>query len=234
MRPFVGQRYRWIPGVICIALALAGCSSVQEPIVFHSFEELSIAAEAGHPQAMFELAALLLRGDPTVTAQPALAKEWFQRAADAGEPRAQFNLGVLAYMGENDGAPDYATARSWFTKAAAQGNSRAIFNLGVMAYTGQGESQDFERATKFFQQAAQRKVPEAAYNLGMMAAKGEGTPVSIVDAYAWFLIAEELGSADAREALANVRGKLSEGEYQELESAGRERMTELLRSDDHS
>jgi len=81
-------------------------------------EAFAKAAEAGSPQAAFNLGELC-RAGRGVPQDYRRAAEWFQRAADAGFAPAQFHLAVLAFNGV--GVPrDRARARDLIEKAAAQ------------------------------------------------------------------------------------------------------------------
>jgi O-antigen/teichoic acid export membrane protein len=89
------------------------------------------AAEAGLPQAQFNLGRLLAtRLDPPDLFE---ARAWYTRAAEAGYSDAQFNLGVL--LATRLDPPDLAGARAWWTRAAEAGHRDAQFNLGVLPAT---------------------------------------------------------------------------------------------------
>jgi hypothetical protein len=70
------------------------------------------AAEAGHPQAAFNVAAMLDngRGAPPDAAQ---AEIWYARAAARGNVRAAYNLGLI-YAGGSGAAANGDLSRAWF------------------------------------------------------------------------------------------------------------------------
>ena len=73
------------------------------------------AAESGHTQAAFNVAAMLDsgRGAPRDVAQAAI---WYARAAAGGNRRAAFNLGQLYESGE--GVPaNVDLSRAWYAAA---------------------------------------------------------------------------------------------------------------------
>ena len=112
---------------------------------------LALAAEAGDPDAMYNLGVLFNDSDP------AQARQWYERAALAGDRDAMYNLGQLLYDS------DPAQARKWWQQAAQAGHTDAMFNLGMLL-----RDSDPAQARKWWERAAQTGDPDAMYNLGVL------------------------------------------------------------------
>jgi len=103
--------------------------------------QYSHAAEAGDPEAQFEMGVLHQygRGVPQDLGR---AVALYRKAAEQGHLGAQSNLGILYASGL--GIPrDYSEALKWFTRAAEQGNSFAQNNLCRLYSFGEGVPQDY-------------------------------------------------------------------------------------------
>src|SRR5215469_17504293 len=119
------------------------------------------AAEAGLPQAQFNLGRLLAtRLNPPDLAE---ARAWYTRAAEAGYSDAQFNLGVL--LATRLAPPDLAEARVWWTRAAEAGDADAQFNLGVLLADLLAPP-DLAEARVWWTRAAEAGHNDAQFNLG--------------------------------------------------------------------
>ncbi len=88
-----------------------------------------LAAEQGHSDAQFNLAACYYRGDG-VKQDYSEALLWYRKAAEQEHADAQFNLAVCYFQGKG-GKQNYAEALLWCRKAAEQGHLTAQFNLSV-------------------------------------------------------------------------------------------------------
>ena len=84
---------------------------------------LQRAAEAGNPDAQYELASLY-RSGRGVPQDDALAFRWMKAAAEKGHQKAQFNLGRMLLTGRG-AALDVGQGRVWLQKAAVQGHEEA-------------------------------------------------------------------------------------------------------------
>lgn len=125
-------------------------------------------AEAGQPQAQFNLALLYSNG-LGVARTPNTARRWFTAAADQGNVQAQYNLALMLQLG--DGVErDIAAARRWYEQAARQGLASAQNNLGLMYLEGQGLPADPARAIRWLKRAAENSA-EARNNLDGLAAR---------------------------------------------------------------
>lgn len=89
-----------------------------------------LAAERGHPLAMFALAVLLEAGSG-VPQDLAQAADLYEKSARTGYAQAQYNLGLIFARGA--GRPqDMALARQWYAEAAGQGMMEAQYNLAML------------------------------------------------------------------------------------------------------
>ena len=94
------------------------------------------AAEAGMPDAQFELAKLYEQGIG-VTADPARALELYQAAAAQDFPDALNDLGFLYYNGGLGLTADPAKALDYFRQAADMRHPEALFNYATLIDAGQ-------------------------------------------------------------------------------------------------
>jgi Sel1 repeat len=141
----------------------------------HALKLWSAAAQAGDPQAAFNLGLLYDLGDG-VAESAETAFTWYRRAAQAGLPSAAFNVGVMYDSGR--GAPaDRAEAAIWYARSAALGEARAAFNLGQLYEWGQGVPRNIDAAIAWYTAAAPTiaaAASKATALAGQRAAPGTG------------------------------------------------------------
>ena len=89
-------------------------------------------AASGEPNALFNMgqAYKLGRG---VTADPAVARDYYRKAAAKGHLPAQANLGISLFQ-----TGEKPEAVRWLRQAADRGDARAQYVLGIAAYNGDG------------------------------------------------------------------------------------------------
>ncbi|MGN9775919.1 tetratricopeptide repeat protein [Micromonospora sp. H33] len=143
------------------------------------------AAEAGLPQAMYNLGHLYLELGRTTD-----AKTWWTRAVAAGIAAGCHNLGVLHW---NQGDRD--TARYWFGRGAKAGATNAMVSLGAVMW----DDGDIGDAEHWFRTAVDAGDPDGDYRLGLLMAE-QGRHA---EAEASFERAAEAGHADAIRTLAD-------------------------------
>lgn len=90
-------------------------------------EEFQRAAEAGHAQAMYNLARLYENGHG-IERNPTVALAWYRKAAGAGLSSAMNRLGLVYERGEGVVA-DRKQAIYWYQQAVSAGNDYAADNL---------------------------------------------------------------------------------------------------------
>jgi uncharacterized protein len=162
-------------------------------------------ADAGFPQAHFNLARLLYRGAPDVPRDEKKAKSHMLQAAEAGYPPAQVQYGKLleAAVDLLDREPDWKDLRAWFEKAAAQGNTDG--QLALMRYLdeGLGGPRNPAQAMDLCLQAAKAGSVLAMNEVGVRYQKGLGIRQDSVAAVGWFTLASQHGLPAAMVNLGN-------------------------------
>ena len=89
-----------------------------------AYEKLLPLAEAGNPEAQYNLGVMYQEG-LVVEQNYGKAVKWFRKAAEQGDVQAQYNLGGISHHGyglQKDNVQAYA----WAGIAAANGNTNAI------------------------------------------------------------------------------------------------------------
>ena len=132
----------------------------------------ALGAEAGDPQAMFELAIARMRGEGVAKDRDG-AKAMFMAAAAHDNAGALFYLGLIALQG-NGVAPDSRTAASYFQRSADLGSSEGQYALGLMYRQGNGVDRDDARAATLIRDAADNDNIAAMVEYGIMAFNGIG------------------------------------------------------------
>lgn len=164
------------------------------------------AARTGNPNAQFIIAGRYLEGRG-VTADPAAAAGWYEKAAAQGLAPAQYRLGTLYERGEGV-ARNMATALSWYERAAEGGNVKAMHNVGVI-YSGAGAGvPGYQKAGRWFEAAASYGLSDSQYNLGILFERGLGIEKNLVQAMYWYGLAARQGDQDATARLAQIAHEL--------------------------
>lgn len=121
--------------------------------------DLAKAAEAGLPQAQFQLGLCFSTGTG-VEKDLHAAVVCYRQSAKQGYAEAQNSLAVCYANGQ--GVPqDEAEAVVWFWKAAQQNNPRAQYNLGRRYAAGLGVAKNDETAIALLRKAADQGHAEA-------------------------------------------------------------------------
>ena len=183
----------WSGGVIVIQLTAKPEPDANEPPIIQnqkddqeSFEQCKKDAEAGIPEAQYELSVMYAIGNG-VERNEVKSTEWCQKAADAGHAEAQLDIGHKYYTGNNDTTkPDYAKALDWYQKAAASGYPNANYRAGHMFLYGEGVAQDYSKALEYFQQGAASGCRICKSKLGWIYENGIGVEKNKVQADFWY------------------------------------------------
>ena len=162
--------------------------------------QLRAKAEAGDPEAQFELAWAYYVGKNVAQSYEEAVK-WYRKAVEQGHTIAQYNLGVSYERGEGV-AQSYEEAVKWYQKAAEQGYANAQYNLGVCYDRGKGVVQSYEEAVKWYQKAANQGDADAQWNLGIHYEYGDGVDQDWEEAAMWYQKAAEQGYAQAQKQMA--------------------------------
>ncbi|HVO82841.1 MAG TPA: trypsin-like peptidase domain-containing protein [Syntrophobacteria bacterium] len=159
-------------------------------------------AEAGNPEAEFNLALVYLQGDG-IPRDAAKAAAWLEKSALQGYAQAQFRLARMYARGE--GVPtDPAKAVEWMEKAAGQGHAEAQFDLAGMYARGEGVPTDPAKAVEWMERAGSQGHAKAEGFLGWMYMEGEGVPRNVAKAVEWYQKAAAQGDAEAQFHLAGM------------------------------
>jgi TPR repeat protein len=159
-------------------------------------------AEAGNPEAEFNLGLVYLQGDGTPK-DAAKAAAWLEKSALQGYAEAQFRLGRMYARGE--GVPaDPAKAFAWTERAAGQGHAEAQFDLAGMYARGEGVPMDPAKAVEWMEKAATQGHAKAQDFVAWMYTEGKGVPRNVAKAVEWYQKAAAQGDAEAQFHLAGM------------------------------
>jgi TPR repeat protein len=111
------------------------------------------AAEAGSPQAAFNVGVMYERGF-VVERDSSRAVEWYRRAADGNMPAAKHNLALMLRDGKG-ASRDVKRCVELLLSAAHQGMAASMFTLGDMYERGDAGSKDPAAALAWFSIAAE-------------------------------------------------------------------------------
>lgn len=124
-----------------------------------------------------------------------------------GDAQAQFNL-ARAYEQGAEAAQNDAQAVYWYRKSAEQDYAEAENSLGVMYALGRGVPHNREEALQWYRKAAKHGLGQAFYNIGISYYNGDGVDQDLDQAYAFMLLAQSKGNAQAPEALHRIKNDL--------------------------
>lgn len=127
--------------------------------------------------------------------------------AKSGEAEAQFEL-ARAYQNGAGISQSDAQAAYWFSKAAEQDYAEAENSLGVVYALGRGVTRDHEKAMQWYRKAANHGLVRAYYNIGISYYNGDGVDRDLERSYAFLLLAQSKGDAQAAEALHHLHEDL--------------------------
>ncbi len=125
---------------------------------------------------------------------------------------------ALAYRQGTDVPSDDHKAVELFSAAAERGHAAAQYYLGLMYAEGRGVAQELDRAARWFERAARQNLVEGQHYLCLSYALGRGVARDHVTAYAWCRLAEERGSRDAEQSLAEISKFLRDPEIKKAEA----------------
>lgn len=118
-----------------------------------------VAAVAGHREAQYALAAILVKS--SAEADRKQAAGWFAKAYEAGHKAAANRLGEI----HRDGigvTQQLDKAKDFFYRAAEQNDANAMYNLAQMQNEGLGGPRDTNQALEWYSRAAEQGHEAAA------------------------------------------------------------------------
>jgi len=155
---------------------------------------------------------------------PALAREWFQRAAAQNDPDAQYELALL-YKNGIGGERDLAQARALLQQALNGGLLKAGVVLGDLAREkGVGAPYSVAKINRGAPQlpqyaAAQHGDTQAQYELGQRLLHGDGVERNTIEAMIWLRKAAESEHRGAQVLLGNTLSRGVDVQQDDAEAA---------------
>lgn len=176
----------------------ACCSNPATP----QLSSISQRAEAGDPQAQYQLGSFYMSGTD-VQLDYRQAAAWYRKAAEQHHGDAEFALGYMYEQGKGV-KRDYREARQYYTAAAQQGHATAANNLGSLYEHGKGVRKNIRQAAEWYRKAADQGEVVAQCNLASLYFRGKGIPQDYVQAASWFRAAADRNYPPAQENLASM------------------------------
>ena len=148
-----------------------------------------VAAEAGHPDAQFELGLILLN-KRDLSWMAGSSSAWLNHRAD----QEKSLVAVLFPAGfESDGDP--ADAYAWLLRAAEAGKAEAQANVGWLRLRGIGCGRDRAEAHRWLSAAAGHDISQAALGLAEYYGTADATDQDLAQSALWAKKASKLGNA---------------------------------------
>lgn len=167
-------------------------------------------ANAGNPDAMYEVATIFFTGEG-VEQDSARAAMWLEKAADAGHQDAAYTL-ALMYQNSDGVERDAKKAEKYYEMGVNRGDINSMFNLGLLYVNAKesdfGKNNDnYSKAYALFEKCAAKRHPGCGYYAGMMRYYGDGTDQDEKDAMKILESAALNGSDQAMFFLGSVAMK---------------------------
>lgn len=128
------------------------------------------AADAGHHQAMVQLAGLYFNGS-LGSRDEEQALSWYKKAAALGDRDALYQLGLLSETGVALSV-DVSTAIQYYQQSADKGNAKGMLALARIYQYGSGVPKNASLAEKYYQQLASLGNAYAQYQLATLYYEG--------------------------------------------------------------
>lgn len=164
------------------------------------------AVEAGHAQAMANLAVMYRDHRGGLPKDDAKFLSLTRQAAELGNPAAMSNLGWAFMLGRGVPKSD-EQAVAWLQKAVEAGEAEAMANLAMMYRDGRGGlPKDDAEFVLLCRRAAELDLPGGMFGLGWAFENGRGVPKSAEEAASWLRKGVSLyqKKIDAGDAVAMV------------------------------
>ena len=177
------------PAIPALALALVLAVAQGSSAQIEDIGQTWAAAEAGDPEAQYNLAMLARYGPEDrrveLRKKPRRSRSWLRVAAEQGNPDAQLALGRIYEYREHTPL-NHSEVVKWYTLAAEQGNPLAQWRIGLFHYAGYGEvPKHYRKARYWLERSARQGFAQAQGRLGWMFYTGEAGERDLVKAYAW-------------------------------------------------
>jgi len=158
---------------------VAGTYAHQQNDVTSALDWYRKAAEQGHPDAFYQLGAILGEGAESVPADASesnrmysIAASEFDVFAQKGDAEAQYKLAGMYRLGQGV-EKDMEKALRWIEKSALQGHAQAQLSLGRLYALGDDVPRDIRLAIYWLDMAAVQGVHDAIIMLSELGDDGE-------------------------------------------------------------
>jgi TPR repeat protein len=155
-------------------------SPLGRPIRWEHFSALERAADKGQPEALSDLAQVLIAGK-LVPADPERAVLLLERAVAAGSADGAYQLAEVIVTGVHH-PKDEAKAFALYRQAAFGGSPVAMFNVAAFLSQGAGVKRDYTEALAWILLAKKRGVERADVEGRLRAHLQKSAPAQIVAA----------------------------------------------------
>ncbi|MBX9465752.1 MAG: sel1 repeat family protein [Aquamicrobium sp.] len=161
------------------------------------------AADQKVPEAVFQLAMILLDGGPEI-GDPDRAYTLLEDAADAGNRLAQFNFAQMTTS--RDQSPEgMKKAVTYYEKAAEAGLADAQYAMAQIYEQGfGGKPVDMDEARRWLELAAAQNFDTAQIQLGTWLVEGVGGERDQEAGFSWLLRAARAGNPAAQNRIAKL------------------------------
>jgi TPR repeat protein len=177
-------KHRLCSVIISLALAVATAITAVAAGDKIDLEALTKKAQAGDPQAQYDLGMVYQMGDE-VSGNLETAFGWYLKAANQGHAEAQFTAGQCYFYGDGI-AKDEALGAKWYYEAAMQDHTQAICALGECYIAGDGVERDHAESLKWFSKAAAKGEKGAQSRIARILEKGDPSvrnPLQALEGY---------------------------------------------------
>jgi TPR repeat protein len=192
--------HRLIVALLFAALPFSAKAQGPFPNVGVLENNLRQQAEAGDPEAQFQLGVRLAIGEG-LQKNGAEGVRWLEKAADGGHVKAMHALGALHEEGQGV-KQDFGKAALWYGKAAEKELPDAQFSLAMLYQNGRGVKKDLVKATELAQQAAAQGFSPAQAFYASKLVNGDGVAKNPAKGALWFLKAAKQDHPYAQRQLA--------------------------------
>lgn len=164
------------------------------------FDRTLAAAEAGNPEACYDVSLCYQNGYLEVEPDNEKAIYWAQKAADAGISDADVDIGGYYLYFEND----WKKASSHFEKAAKDKNAKGYYMLGLCYTNGLNIPKDIKKGIDNLKMASKLGFPQADYQLGMLYYNSDDVKQDIKATFKYISKAAEGGIVEAQSMLGSM------------------------------
>lgn len=164
-----------------------------------AIEHYTMAAKAGHIQAMYKLGCLL--ENDFVSELNGI--KWLENASDNGLPEATVSL-IKHY----EKRQNYESAIMWCRKAAVQNNAEGMYYYGYFHRNGLGVTENPQAALNWYSRAANAGSGKAMFESAQMLFEGIGVDRDLEQAYELIKQADSISFPGASELRSSIESEL--------------------------